>query len=64
MYPISIEVLLKETAMEIKIWDYGSAFDLHCYNGETSQKHHNGLARSGGISIFNKCDRLDYCRTE
>ncbi|MGB5636699.1 MAG: ATP-binding protein [Waterburya sp.] len=63
--PIRIEVLLKETGMEIKIWDYGSAFDLHGFISETSQKHDNWLASGRGIPILNKIsNRLDYYRTE
>lgn len=63
--PIRIEVLLKETAMEIRIWDYGSAFDLHGFITENSQKHANWLASGRGIPILNKIsNRLDYYRTE
>ena len=42
--PIEIEVLLKETAMEIKIWDYGAAFDLKGFIAERSQQHDDWLA--------------------
>lgn len=63
--PIEIEVLLSETAMEIKIWDYGSAFDLHGFIAETSKKHDNWLASGRGIPILNKIsNHLDYYRTE
>jgi anti-sigma regulatory factor (Ser/Thr protein kinase) len=51
--------------MEIKIWDYGFAFDLHSYIAKICQKHNNWLASGRGIPILNKiCDRLDYYRTE
>ena len=63
--PIKIEVLLKETAMEIKIWDHGSAFDLHGFIAETSKKHADWLGSGRGIPILNKISsRLDYFRTE
>ncbi|MEL6578398.1 MAG: ATP-binding protein [Cyanobacteria bacterium J06621_12] len=63
--PIKIEVLLQETAIEIKIWDYGSAFDLHQFIAETSRKHENWLASGRGIPILNKIsDNLEYYRIE
>ncbi|MEM7759245.1 MAG: ATP-binding protein [Cyanobacteria bacterium P01_G01_bin.67] len=63
--PIKIEVMLKESAMEIKIWDYGSAFDLHAFIAETSRKHEDWLGSGRGIPILNKIsNRLDYFRTE
>ena len=63
--PIRINVLLKETAMEIEIWDYGAAFDLKSFIAETSQKHDGWLASGRGIPLLNKIsDRLDYYRTE
>ena len=63
--PIKIEVLLQEKAIEIKIWDYGSAFDLHRFIAETSRKHADWLASGRGIPILNKIsDRLEYYRTE
>ncbi|MEM7596030.1 MAG: ATP-binding protein, partial [Cyanobacteria bacterium P01_A01_bin.83] len=46
--PIKIEVFLKETAMEIKIWDHGSAFDLHGFIAETSKKHADWLGSGRG----------------
>ena len=51
--------------MEIKIWDYGSIFDLHGFIAETSQKHDNWLVSGRGLPILNKvCDRLDYYRID
>ncbi|MFM2312308.1 MAG: hypothetical protein RLZZ04_1584 [Cyanobacteriota bacterium] len=38
---IRIAVRLKATAMEIKIWDYGSVFDLKHFIEETSSKQAN-----------------------
>ena len=63
--PIKIEVLLKETVMEIEIWDYGAAFDLQGFIAETSQKYDGWLASGRGIPLLNKIsDRLDYYRIE
>ena len=63
--PIRIEVLLKETAMEIRIWDYGSAFDLRAFIAENSQKHADWLVSGRGIPILSKIsNHLDYYRTE
>ena len=63
--PIVIEVLLKQNAIEIKIWDRGSAFDLQGFIRETSQKYQGWLASGRGIPLLNKIsDRLEYYRTE
>lgn len=63
--PIEIEVQLQETAIEIKIWDHGSAFDLHGFITETARKHEDWLGSGRGIPILNKIsNRLDYFRTE
>jgi serine/threonine-protein kinase RsbW len=63
--PIKIEVTLKKTAMEIRIWDYGAAFDLHEFIAETSRQNQDWLKSGRGIPILNKiCDRLEYYRTE
>jgi serine/threonine-protein kinase RsbW len=62
---IKIEVHLGQEAMEIRIWDYGSVFDLQSFIAETSQKNSNWLGSGRGIPILNKIsDRLDYYRTE
>lgn len=62
---IRIEVRLKATAMEIKIWDYGAAFDLKSFIDETSTKQANWLASGRGIPILNKISHhLEYYRTE
>ena len=63
--PIEIEVLLKENSMEIRIWDYGSAFDLKGFIAETAKKHSGWLSSGRGIPLLNKiADSLDYKRTE
>ena len=63
--PIRIKVLLKKTAMEIEIWDYGGAFDLQGFIAETSHKHDGWLASGRGIPLLSKIsDRLNYYRTE
>ena len=62
---IAIGVQLRKTSIEIRIWDYGSVFDLHGFIAETSQKHDSWLVSGRGIPILNKvCDRLDYYRTD
>lgn len=63
--PITIEIILKQNAMEIRIWDYGSAFDLQGFIAETSQKYNGWLGSGRGIPLLNKiADRLDYYRTD
>lgn len=62
---IKIVVRLTATAMEIKIWDYGSAFDLKNFIIETSTKHADWLVSGRGIPILNKIShQLEYYRTE
>lgn len=63
--PIEIQVLLRHNSMEIRIWDYGSAFDLQGFISETAEKHSTWLSSGRGIPLLNKiADRLDYQRTE
>jgi serine/threonine-protein kinase RsbW len=63
--PIEIEILLRQNSLEIRIWDYGSAFDLRSFITETAQRYHSWLASGRGIPLLNKiADRLDYQRTE
>lgn len=60
---ILVEVILNNTAIKIKIWDYGSGFDLKTFIIETAKKNENWLNSGRGIPILNKiCDRLDYYR--
>lgn len=62
---IEIEVLLGQSYMEIRIWDYGSAFDLQGFITETARKHNSWLSSGRGIPLLNKiADRLDYQRTQ
>ena len=63
--PIEIQVRLRRNSMEIRIWDYGSAFDLKGFINKTAEKHHAWLGSGRGIPLLNKiADRLDYKRTE
>ncbi|MDJ0590292.1 MAG: anti-sigma regulatory factor [Pleurocapsa sp. MO_226.B13] len=63
--PIKVEVLIRQTDIEIRIWDYGSAFDLRGFITETARKHNGWLGSGRGIPLLNKiADRLDYYRTE
>lgn len=62
---IKIEVRLGQEAMEIRIWDYGSIFDLQSFIAEAAQKNTNWLGSGRGIPLLNKIsDCLDYYRTE
>lgn len=62
--PITIEVLLRETSIEIYIWDRGAPFDLRQYIARTAKKNHNLFLGGRGIPILIKiADRLDYYRT-
>ena len=63
--PIEIEILLRRDSMEIRIWDYGSAFDLKSFIKETASKHNGWLSSGRGIPLLNKIAHyLDYQRTE
>lgn len=63
--PIRIEVLLKKTMMEIKIWDRGDAFDLQRFIAESASKQGDWQASGRGIAILNKVSHhLEYYRTE
>jgi len=63
--PIVIEVLLRQNSLEIRIWDYGSAFDLKGFIAESSLKHNGWLTSGRGIPLLNKiADILDYQRTD
>jgi serine/threonine-protein kinase RsbW len=60
---VKIEVLLTRTEIEIKIWDWGEAFDLHKFIAQTSRKHYNWLNSGRGIPLLVKiADRLEYRR--
>ena len=62
--PIKIEAILNQTSMEIKIWDCGSAFDLHHFIAETAKNNPSWLASGRGIPLLNKIStHLDYYRT-
>lgn len=63
--PIEIEILLKPNSIEIRIWDYGSAFDLKKFIQETAKKNNGWLSSGRGIPLLNTiADRLDYQRTD
>ncbi|MCC0175480.1 ATP-binding protein [Waterburya agarophytonicola K14] len=62
---IEIEVLLRRNYLEIRIWDYGSAFNLQEFIVKTARKHNSWLSSGRGIPLLNKiADRLDYQRTK
>lgn len=59
--PITVEVLLKNNSIRIKIWDYGSFFDLQGFIAKTARQHRGWLSSGRGIPLLNKiADRLDY----
>ena len=61
--PIIIDVVLQQATIEIKIWDYGDAFDLKTFIAENVRKNNNWLNSGRGIPILNQIsDRLDYYR--
>ena len=63
--PIKIEILLTEKTIEIRIWDWGAAFDLQGFIARKSQQTNYWLASGRGIPILLKiADYLDYFRTE
>ncbi|MGF1539969.1 MAG: ATP-binding protein [Pleurocapsa sp.] len=60
---VKIEILLTRANIEILIWDWGEAFDLHKFITQTSQKHHNWLNSGRGIPLLVKiADCLEYHR--
>ncbi len=62
--PIEIEVILTEQSLEIRIWDWGEAFDLKGFISKILGNRKNWLNRARGITILNEiADRLDYYRT-
>lgn len=62
---ITVEAFLRRDSMEIRIWDYGSAFDLQSFITETARQHGDWLSSGRGIPLLNKiASYLDYQRTE
>jgi serine/threonine-protein kinase RsbW len=63
--PIKIEILLTDQTIEIRIWDWGAAFDLQEFIARKSQRTSAWLTSGRGIPILLKiADHLDYYRTE
>ncbi|MBE9119143.1 anti-sigma regulatory factor [Lusitaniella coriacea LEGE 07157] len=63
--PIEFEVTLKETSLEIRIWDRGPSFNLQEYFENLSQEpdYHSGGGR-GIVLMYKIADRLTYTRLE
>ena len=60
---VAIEVVLRQEYLEIKIWDWGSAFDLQSFIISKARQHRGWLGSGRGIPLLNKiADRLDYLR--
>ncbi|GAB4543618.1 MAG: ATP-binding protein [Pleurocapsa sp.] len=63
--PIKIEILLTNKTIEIRIWDWGAAFDLQDFITRKSRRTSAWLTSGRGIPILLKiADHLDYYRTE
>ncbi len=63
--PIEIDILLNQESLEIRIWDYGQAFDLEGFLQKIVQRD-NVLAGHGqGLPILEKISsKLSYHRTK
>ena len=63
--PIKIEAVLKPTALEIYIWDFGNPFNLKKYIENSSQTNDNWLGSGRGVAILAQiADRLEYRRVD
>ena len=63
--PVTIEAILKQTALEIYVWDFGHPFDLKAYIENRSRKNNNWLGSGRGVAILTQiADRLEYRRIE
>jgi serine/threonine-protein kinase RsbW len=62
--PIEIEIILRQTGIEIKIWDYGNPFDLEGFMGKNLGKDNRWSGHGQGLPILQQiADRLSYSRT-
>ncbi len=64
--PIELEVTVFKERLEIRIWDYGQAFDLKAKLSELSEINQDPLEREGGrgLEFMQKlADQLSYTRT-
>lgn len=63
--PIEIEITLTTGSIEIRIWDYGAAFDLEKSLNSPNSKQDTNSFGGRGIQILNKiADRLSYVRVD
>lgn len=62
--PIEIEVTLKENCIEMRIWDYGSPFDLKEKLKFMPVNHENDSGGGRGLRLLEAiADQLSYTRT-
>lgn len=62
--PIEIEVTLKENCIEMRIWDYGSPFDLKEKLKLMPVNHENDSGGGRGLRLLEAiADQLSYTRT-
>lgn len=62
--PIEIEIILRQTGMEIRIWDYGNPFDLEGFMHKNLGQDNRWSGHGQGLPILQQiADRLSYTRT-
>ncbi|MGQ4646123.1 ATP-binding protein [Lyngbya aestuarii] len=63
--PIEVEVTIFSQSLELRIWDYGSAFDFEEYLQKLSDKVDETAERGRGLVIMRRvADHLSYTRIE
>lgn len=62
--PITVEIILTRTSIELRIWDYGSPFDLEAFLEKNLGKDNRWLGHGQGLPILKQiADHLSYTRT-
>lgn len=63
--PIDIEVTISDRWIEIRVWDYGSYFDLREKLNQMPKKEENEGPGGRGLQLMDSiADRLSYTRSE
>jgi serine/threonine-protein kinase RsbW len=63
--PINLEILLSQESLEIRIWDYGSPFDLDGFLKNLAQRGNRLSGNGQGLPILQKiATSLKYLRTD
>jgi serine/threonine-protein kinase RsbW len=63
--PIEIEINLEQDGLEIRIWDYGSPFDLNAFLANNHKNIDQFAGHGQGLPILKKiATHLSYLRTE